>query len=339
MKAPSTILRKLSFRWLLPKAPAPAVVAPLPVPTQFDLLLTTELNALELSLENITSGNEIGLIKFLDGVIATQKITLDSLSKSTSSFDDDRDRVAVEKYLDSNIVILDACNHHAETLGHMKNYVDSLKIVAHLVEVGSGGGTMPKCLATVRALEHLDSCHVMEKRFKSMEKHGSSLRRVLKKRLIGHHETIFSEIVCGSKVMALMGCKFLELGLSFDQSKLGSMPLNLVAMKQSQPITSSWSWLRFLQVFDNKMGKYSYGSLVMNELLNASKELKELMMNKKGKKGNDDVTVESCVERVKRSCNELEDLIEAIEGRVNALYKSLIDVRMALLGIPSHQGY
>ncbi|MED6133858.1 hypothetical protein PIB30_032207 [Stylosanthes scabra] len=338
MKAPSTILRSLSFGRLLPKAPGPAAVAPLPVPTLFYRLLTIELNALELSLENITSDNRIGLIKFLDVAIATQKITSDLLAKNTSSLDDEADRVAVEDYLDSNIVILDACNHHAEKLGHMKNYLDSLNIVTHSVEVGSSGRTRPKCSATARAREHLDSCHVMEKRFKSMEKHGSSLMRVLKKRLIGHHETIFSETLCGSKVMALMGCKFLELGLSFDQSKLGSMPLNLVAMKQSQPIISSWSWLRFLQVFDNKMGKYSFGSLVMTELLNASKELKELMMNKKGIKGND-MIVESCVERVKRSCNELEDLIEVIEGRVNALYKSLIDVRMALLGILSHQGY
>ncbi|MED6148922.1 hypothetical protein PIB30_057536 [Stylosanthes scabra] len=326
MKAPSSILKNLSFRRIQPKAPA--AVAPSPVPTQFDRALATELDTLELSLANSTSG-ETGLVHFLDAAIITQKIALDSLLKSTSNFEDGEDRVAAEDYLDSNTEILDSCNHHAEKLGLMKNYVDSLKIVAHLIEVGSG---RPNCAATAQALEHLDSCHGLEKRLKAMEKHGSSLRRVLKKRLIiCNHEKMLNEVLCGSEVMALMGCKFLELGLSFDSPKLRSMPLNLMKKKKSHPTTSSFSWLRFLQECD-KMGKYAYGCLMMNELVNASKELKELM---KGKKGNE-VLVESCVERIKRRCNELEDLIEVIEGRVNVLYKSLIDVRMALMGILSH---
>ncbi|MED6203773.1 hypothetical protein PIB30_002537 [Stylosanthes scabra] len=328
MKAPSSILKNLSFRRIQPKAPA--AVAPSPVPTRFDRVLATELDTLELSLANSTSG-EIGLVHFLDATIITQKIALDSLSKNTSNFEDGEDRVAAEDYLDSNIEILDSCNHHAEKLGLMKNYVDSLKIVAHLIEVGTG---RPNCAVTARALEHLDSCHCLEKRLKAMEKHGSSLRRVLKKRLTCNHERMLNEVLCGSKVMALMGCKFLELGLSFDSPKLRSMPLNLMKkQKKSQPTTSSFSWLRFLQEFD-KMGKYACGCLMMNELVNASKELKELM---KGKKGNEVlVLVESCLERIKRRCNELEDLIEVIEGRVNILYKSLIDVRMALMGILSH---
>ncbi|KAL1319145.1 hypothetical protein HN51_071447 [Arachis hypogaea] len=329
MKAsPSSILRYLFFRRIQPKAPAAAAVAPSPVPTQFDRVLATELDTLELSLGNSTTiSGEIGLVHFLDAAITTQEIALGSLLKNTSNFEDDKDRVAAEDYLDSNIEILDAFNHHVEKLGHMKNYVDSLKIVAHLIEVGSG---RPNCAATGRASEHLVSCHGMEKRFKAMEKHGSSLsRRVLKKRLIRNHERMLNDVLFSSKAMALMGCKFLELGLSFDSSKIRSIPLNL--MKKSHPRTSSLSWLRFVQEFD-KMGKYAYGCLLMNELLDASKEMKELL---KGKKGNK-MLVESCVERVKRRCNELEDFIEIIEGRVNVLHKSLIDVRMALMGILSH---
>ncbi|WVY97197.1 hypothetical protein V8G54_029348 [Vigna mungo] len=61
----------------------------------------------------------------------------------------------------------------------------------------------------------------------------------------------------------------------------------------------------------------------------AARELKEQMKRKREKE------MKYAVERLKISCRELEDGVEIIEERVKILYKSLIDVRMTLLGILS----
>lgn len=45
--------------------------------------------------------------------------------------------------------------------------------------------------------------------------------------------------------------------------------------------------------------------------------------------------IQSTFERLNRSSRELEEGLEALEGRVKNLYKSVIDIRMVLLGIPS----
>ncbi|KAJ1417296.1 hypothetical protein SESBI_16723 [Sesbania bispinosa] len=319
MKAPSSILRNLSFRRIQPRATV-ATVAPLPVTTQFNQELTAELNTLQS--QNI-GGGELGLAQLLDAAITTQKIALDSLVKI--SYLDDVDRGALEEYLENNIDVLDACNYFVERICDMKKYVDTLRVVTRLID--SNGSFNP------RVLELLESCGEIEKkRCKEIRKHGLCLRRALRQKL-GHDETEFSEIVCGSKVMALLCCRFLEVGLSFD-SKCGGLP----SMKQCHPKCCSSSWLLGLAEqaegnAEKKVQKRRSGSLVMVELqktVTAARELKEQM---KGKREND--VIRSVVERLKRSCRELEDGLDLIEGKVKDLYKSLIDVRMALLGILS----
>jgi prefoldin subunit 5 len=61
--------------------------------------------------------------------------------------------------------------------------------------------------------------------------------------------------------------------------------------------------------------------------MDAARELRQQM---KGEK-----EMQSCVDRLKRNCKELEDEIEDIEGKVKDLYRCLINVRMTLLGILS----
>lgn len=301
MRAPSAILRSLTLR----PRPASAAVAPLPEATRFNRDLMAELATLK-SLG--TSTSEHVMPQLLDAVISRQKIALNSLAHV--SYLDDVDREAMEEYLETNIDVLDGCNYIVERIEDMKKYMDSLRHVARFVEIN----------ATSRALDQLESCHGVEKRLKAMRKRVSSLRKIMLRQKLGK-DSEFGEIVCGSKVMAIMCCEFLEHVLSFNCSKSG-----LVMMKQSQPC----SWLRLMQDLAEKKKR---GSLVMIELeqtVSAARELKELIKGKKGKEN-----VESCVERVRRSCKELEGGLDFIEGKVRDLYKSLIDVRMALLGILS----
>jgi citrate synthase len=122
-------------------------------------------------------------------------------------------------------------------------------------------------------------------------------------------------------------CLVLEHGLSFD-SKSGMLP----TMKLSQPTSSSW--LRLLHelakqaeasVDEKKLQKRR--SSLLQQTMDAARELRQQM---KGEK-----EMQSCVDRLKRNCKELEDEIEDIEGKVKDLYRCLINVRMTLLGILS----
>ncbi|GAU45560.1 hypothetical protein TSUD_27610 [Trifolium subterraneum] len=301
MKAP-TILKSFFLRQL-----APAVVVPLPEQTRFDRELTAELD---------TFCGEVELVQLLDAAITTQKISLDSLGNI--SYRDDFDRLDVDKYLEDNIEILDVCNYFVEKIEDINEYVETLKMVVHLVD---NGGVKSNKIATKRAMELLDSSSC-----KSVEKRScNGLKKLLRQKLC--HETDMSEIMCGSKAMTLMCLRFLEHGLSFD-SKSGKLPM----MKLSQPTSSSW--LRLLNELakqgeesgDEKKLKKKRLSL-LKQTVDVARELKEQIKGEKETK--------SCVERLKRSCKEMEDVVEVIEERVKDLYKCLIDVRMTLLGILS----
>jgi len=310
MRAP-TILRTLPMRH--PKAPAK--VAPLPQKTRFDRKLAAELDTLR-------SQGEIGLARLLDAAITTQKIALDSLVNV--SYKDSADRGAVDKYLEDNVEILDACNYFMDKMEHIDKYVDSLRVVLHLADKGGAG--KPR----TRALELLESCQSMEKNCKVMENQREScLKKMLRQKLC--HETELSEVMCGSKAMALMCCRFLELGLSFDPKR--GLPL----MKMSDQGRSCW--LRMLQELakeaegggeKKKVQRRRCWSSLLMQTEAAAREVKEQMKGKREKE------MKYAVERLKISCRELENGVKIIEERVKSLYKSLIDVRMTLLGILSH---
>ncbi|CAJ2628262.1 unnamed protein product [Trifolium pratense] len=297
MKAP-TILKSFFLHQL-----ASTAVVPLPEKTRFDRELTAELDTL---------GSEVELVQFLDAAITTQKIALDSLGNI--SYRDDSDRLDVDKYLEDNIEILDVCNYFVEKIENINEYLDTLKMVVHLVD---NGGVKSNKIATKRSMELLDSSSC-----KSVEKRScKGLKKLLSQKLY-HHGTDMSEIMCGSKAMTLMCLRFLELGLSFD-SKSGKLPM----MKLSQPTSSSWLRLLHEASVEEKKLKKNRSSL-LQQTVDAARELKEQI--KGGKE------IKSCVERLKRSSKEMEDMIEVIEERVKDLYKCLIDVRMTLLGILSH---
>ncbi|KAK7391814.1 hypothetical protein VNO78_20237 [Psophocarpus tetragonolobus] len=307
MRAP-TILRTLPMRRLLPRAPT--AVAPLREKTRFDRELAEELDSLQ-------SRGDFGLAPWLDAAITTQKIASDSLV--TVCCKDYADLgAAVDKHLEDNVEILDACNYFMDKMEHINKYVNLLRVVLHLVDKGAAEKPI------TRALELLDSCQGMEKRCKSMENRGSCLKKMLRQKLC--HQNELSEVMCGSKTMALMCCRFLDLGLSFDPKR------GLPMMKLSQPTSSSW--LRLFEELAQQAEKKRvqrrrcWSSLLMQTVA-AARELKEQMKAKREKE------MKYAVERLKISCRELEHGLEIVQERVKNLYKSLIDVRMTLLGILS----
>ncbi|KAL1341881.1 hypothetical protein HN51_028432 [Arachis hypogaea] len=314
MTAPSAILRSLPLRF--------AAVAPLPEESEFGSELTIVLGTLI-----DTSSGEIGLAQLLDATIATQKKAINSLAKIPSR--DESDHGGVDLHLETNVEVLDACNYFVDKIDQIKNYVESLRMVARLVDSGSSN----KHSATKRALELLDS-------FQSVEKNYNCSSCLLKKQKLCH-ETEFSEIMCGSQALALVCCMFLDLGLSFRSKSKSKRGLSS-STKHSLQGTSSL-WLRLLMELanqgssDEKMKKMGSGScFLMNELHQTVIAARELKEHIKGNNSKKEKEIKFAVERLNKSSMKLENGIVIIEGRVKDLYKSLIDVRMALLGILSH---
>ncbi|KAF7813356.1 hypothetical protein G2W53_034332 [Senna tora] len=310
MRAPSAILRTLNFRRIQP----PSAVAPLPEKTPFDEQLTAELD----NLQQQEGGDSVavdGLIQLLDASIATQKIALEMFVKIPHR--ENADRRAIEDYLESNVEILDACNYFVDRIEMVKKYLDSLRVVLRLIDsAGSCGFDPNETAKTTRALEHLESCRGIERKCKC-DINNKRLRRMLRQNddddddKEEEQETELTEIMCGSKAMALMACRFLELGLSFDAKRRFSTRTSSSSssfQRRTSSSSSSSSWLRILRK------RRSESCLVMSELketVNSARKLQEQIKGKKKEK-----EVKCAVEGLKRNWKGLEDRLEMIEERV-----------------------
>lgn len=318
---PSTILRSLSLRIPARLLASPAV-APLPIRSNFDQQVSEELNCLEGASESTYTSSATCLVQVLDASIATQKIAFDSLANVTGR---DSDFKAIDEYLDDDSTeMLDACNNLSEKVEIIRKYVESLRVVSHLLD----GQVEPSAMALARAQDVLESCEAMQRRFTSQRlAHGTTI--------VACHESELGEILNGSKAMALMACRFLGLSLSF-KSKHGLCRSTTVIQSRRSPTSSSWlSSLHELQrqvKVEGEKHKRSSSSMTLEELretVMAARDLREKL--KSGKQSKLGVAVEE----LKRSCGELQEGIDVLEGRVKELYKTLIHVRMALLGILS----
>ncbi|KAJ4715090.1 Protein BYPASS-related [Melia azedarach] len=329
----SSILRSLSLR--IPpmrlSGSSRAAVVPLPIRTSFDQQLTAELDALQASAasyEHIT-----WLLNALKASSSAQEITLHSLQKLVFQ---DLDTKAIDRYLDFNIRMLDSCNELTEKMEMIQNYVDSLRVVAHLVE----GNAEPHPTTLARVGDVLDSCQEMEKRINEMGKCGSAssgLRKIFsQKHYSNHHHTSqteasgsrLGEILNGSMAITSTVCAILGNALSF-KSKRG-LP---IPQQQVQSV-SSWSCsLQQLQkqVKDQKKSGSAITVMELPQIAMVARSLKDQI---KPRKQNELRLFD--MEELKSSCGKVEEGIKALEERVKALYKSLISVRMALLGILSN---
>ncbi|GAY38692.1 hypothetical protein CUMW_038610 [Citrus unshiu] len=289
----SSILRSLSFGIPMRLSAASSAVVPLPIRSSFDRQLTAELDALQLS--SSASSNEshyTWILQALKASTTAQQITLASLANHGPL--QDSDRKIIDQYLDSNISMLDACNELTERIEIVHNYVESLRVVSHLLEG-------------------------------SAELHPATLAR------IGGALDSYSrlgEMLSGSMALTSTVCAILENALSF-KSKRGLLPL-------MQPQSQKTSWSCSLQQLQNgvkEQGKTSsiIGLFELQQLVKVSKGLRDQMKHRK----QNDHQLRVDVEEMKRSCGKMEEGIKPLEASVKELYRSLISVRMALLGILS----
>ncbi|KAF5745066.1 hypothetical protein HS088_TW07G00647 [Tripterygium wilfordii] len=319
---PSSILRGLSFRIHARISASPAAVAPLPVRTQFDQRLTSELDALHdqspaFGINGTGYASAAWIIDLLAASAATQKIEQESLINVVAQ---DSDRKLIDEYLDFNVDILDACNEASEKLEIMQSYIQSLRIVAHSVEANFE----PNSATTARARHMLDSCIVIERsREMNSKRSCSKSKKLLSQRCSPGKSsggtTQLGEILTGSTAMTSLVCRILGITLSFKSSK---------HMFPSMQLQSTNSWSFSLLGLQKKVTESSRGagSTMLAELrrtIEASRNLRDCLAE------SDEIGV--AVEELTRSCGELEEGIKGLEGEVKELYKGLIAVRMALL--------
>ncbi|KAL5822178.1 hypothetical protein ACOSQ3_024060 [Xanthoceras sorbifolium] len=344
MNPSSSILRSLSLSKLvrLSASSSSSAVAPLPVTTKFDH--HHQLNTTGLHFQSQNSNINLLLLHALDASITTQQITLDSLS-SNVTHDQHSDREIINDYLDFNVEMLDTCNDLTEKIDTIQNYVESLKVVSHLLEAGGRNGAhdQPHPTTLARARHVLDSSQAI------LETTAASNQYSIFKRFFfsqkkphddqgggGGGDSKLGEILSGSKAVTSMVCEILRTALSFKSNR-GLLPLLLLLLMQTRTVSSSstsWSCsLRQQLQKQIKEHQKSGSSMKLIELHQTVKAARNLRAQIKGSRNRSN---QSDVEELKRRCKELEEGIKPFERRVKELYKHLISVRMVLLGILSH---
>ncbi|KAK1587709.1 hypothetical protein Q3G72_016078 [Acer saccharum] len=301
----SSMLRRLTIS--LMRLSTSSAVSPLPLTTQFGHQLHNTLQSL----------NANGLLHALvDASTATQQITLNSLSRFTT-YQPASDRKIIDDYLHFNDKMLDTCNHITEKIDTIRNYVESLQVVSHLLQ----GNIEPHPTTLARAKHSLDSCHnnAMETKRPIKRFFGQKLAQS------SSSDSLLGEILGGSKAVTSMVCEILGIALSFKSKQ------RLSLLPQS---TRSSSWSCSLQQLQKQIKEHqkSGSSMMLTELHQTVKAAHNLRNQIKRKN-----TRRSDVEELKRRCEELEEEMKPFEGKVKEMYKHLISVRMALLGILSSQ--
>ncbi|GMY12697.1 BPS1-like protein [Fagus crenata] len=301
-------------------------VTPLPIRSPFDQQVSAEIDSLQGASES-TYTTATWLLQALDASIATQKIALDSLANVTNCRDSDHK--AIDKYLDDHsIEMLDACSNLLEKIEIIRKYLESLRVVSHLLD----GQVKPSAMALGRAQDVLESCEAMQRKVLS-QKLARGASSSASTNMVASHESELGEILSGSNAVALTACRFLGLALSFKSNRW----LPTTVMQSRRPPMSLWliSLQELQKQVKVKCEKHKRSSSSMRTLTElrvtvmAARDLRgQIKSGKLNKLG-------PAVEEMKRSCGELEEGIDVLEGRVKELCKNLIYVRMALLGILS----
>ncbi|XP_019184159.1 PREDICTED: protein BPS1, chloroplastic-like [Ipomoea nil] len=328
----SKMLANLSLRL----SSSSSMVVPFPIQTLFNQHLTSNLKTLLSSSTSRPSSNDcVMTVSFLahalDALVATQKLAHESLP----SFGEPSDREAMERYLEENSIdLLDACNGLGDKLDNVCEYVKSLRLALHCLE-GRSRMFPPTSMAVARAKKLLQSCQAMgiESTKSSTSSLIPSLKKIVEHQRMNSRETKnkydlrseLEEILDGSSVVTSTIFEILDSTLL----KHGNGH-NTTVVKMSGSATSYQSWLSLLQELrNNYLKKETKKSLQVRELQNTVWLAQELRQELRSQ---DCSKLRVRVEELKRSCDELENGVKFLEGKVKEVYRYLMCVRMGLLG-------
>nr|GLL19852.1 protein BPS1, chloroplastic-like [Ipomoea trifida] len=308
-----------------------SLVVPFPVQTLFNQHLTSNLKTLLLSSSS-SSNDCVITVSFLahalDALVATQKLAHQSLP----TFAQPSDREAIERYLEENSVdLLDAYNGLGDKLDNVCEYVKSLRLALHCLEA-------PTSIAVARANKLLlgrESSRKMTNStisslipsFKRIVQHQRMNSRATKNKYVVRSE--LEEILDGSSVVTSTIFEILDSALSFELKHRNGHNTTVRISRAATSYSSYHSWLSLLQELRNNLKKETKKSLQVRELQNTVWLAQELRQELMGSQDCSKLRVR--VEELKRSCDELENGLKPLQGKVKEVYRYLICVRMALL--------
>ena len=278
------------------------------------------------------------LVDALSASAAAQKIAIECLAKNNViRCSGDIERSAIDEYLgEDNAQLLDACRDLSETVEVIRNYSHSLQVALHSLH----GLSPPTTAALARASHVLGSSDQLTMETNMKRGGGGGGGGLLSRRLsqlnnnnkksssAADHE--LSEILGGSCSIASTACQILGVALSFKSK--GGFPT-----VQSRP-TSSWSCSlhelhKGLEEEMKKTRKSGGGLVMLTELRETIMAAQQLRIQIKNHNKHNELGV--IVEELKRKCEALEEIISPLDEKVDDLYRNLISLRMALLGILS----
>lgn len=239
------------------------------------------------------------------------------------------DRSWVEHYLHDAVELLDACNTLREEMEATVQYTRLLALALHCLK----GDSKPTESALARAQLVLISCQrTKERRCTKLKKCTSRLRKVGERKKTprgesGLYKSEFHEVLGASKAMGVVVCGVLSTFLTLRRRRGGVGVTHLV---RADSWASSLHELR--KVVEGRKG----GGPVLDELrstVEMARELRGLIKRPGGEVCGWELRER--VEGLGRKSGELEEGIRKFEGRVNELYRHLISIRVALLGLLS----
>lgn len=269
---------------------------------------------------------------------------MELIAARADTFRGSADRKWIDDYLNNVVELLDACNIIRERIATVMKYTESVSFALHSL----GGGRVLTESALIRARVALSSCESMERRWSELDRCAPSLRKLGEKLAQGvalsacgvakpcsdvtQCGSELQEALSASKSVTLLVCGLLSISLSF-RSKRGLPATQLTQSLKAESWSNSLHELQKLvkeEVDKQRKG----GGPVLDELRSTVvmvRDLRGLIQRPADEVSRSELR--GRVESLGRSCGVLEEGIKMFEGRVNELYKHLISIRMALLGV------
>ncbi|KAL2941284.1 UPF0496 protein 4 [Bienertia sinuspersici] len=312
----TSFFRTLSSRLPSARRSTNPSVAPLPIQSSFSEEITTKLDMLISSEHQYASSN--WLVDVLDVAIDAQEATREYVINYANDLAlSNLDKEVIDTYLEDNVEMLDACNGLVEKIDMVNEYTNSLQSVSRLFGMN------------VSSQEMFKECGKLEEKCATLDKCSPKLCKLVgrKETIVVNHEQQdqeLHEVLSGSREVASMSCHLLQRAFSF-KSRQG-------LLKSKSKLPTTWaSSLNQLQVTLNEEAEKQKkcAPWMMNELEKMVMTARILQDQVKSNKGNVDI------DNLKKSCKALEEGVKPLEERVKELYRHLISIRMALLGILS----
>ncbi|KAH0454080.1 hypothetical protein IEQ34_018404 [Dendrobium chrysotoxum] len=274
------------------------------------------------------------LFKILDASMVSQKmgmnVAMDAINPTTCSESDWR---FINYFLDSTMLLLDACNNIQVRLKSIKNCLDSIPIGLHCLE----GEHEPSKAILQQAARTLESSRFKDKRFSTKMDKSLSWMRTFGKRLNGRklayedtRDSVISKVykdLSGSWAMSILAIEVL-----CSATTIRSLTNPSVQHLKVEPQTM------LLNEPDKKIKKKSENTASMEELVGAELAAQTLLKlisswQKDGSSSLRRMAVKAVAGELRRRKQVLEKILPLLEEKIEMFYQQIVAIRINIFGL------